>query len=211
VKGFVVTARYTDRRLLRIIEDMSGASPEGYYAGVPQLFRIGNPSATSDYYVNADEVPYNVADGPPANCPSDTGPQVGSDGNTLPQAACILNPDTAGTYLNGTDGIPDGAPNARRHYQSAEFEANKNFSNHFLLRVNYRYAKLWGNYEGLARNDNGQFDPGISSLYDFTQGVLGELGDQYLPGWLNTDRRHSGNLYGSYVVPGGFIRISPRA
>ena len=34
----------------------------------------------------------------------------------------------------------------------------------------------------LARNDNDQFDPGISSLYDFTQGVLGELGDQYYAG-----------------------------
>lgn len=220
VKGFVVSARYTDRRLLRIIEDMSGASPEGYYAGVPQLFRIGNPSATSDYYVNADEVKYNYIPDPnmtgnhgqPANCPLDSGQQVDALGNPLPQAVCVLNPPNstytagAGTYLGGTDGVPDGAPNARRHYQSAEFEANKNFSNHFLVRVNYRYAKLFGNYEGLARNDNGQFDPGISSLYDFTLGSLGLLGDQYVPGWLNTDRRHSGNLYGSYVLPSGFMK-----
>ncbi len=220
VKGFVVSARYSDRRLLRIIEDMSGASPEGYYAGVPQLFRIGNPSTTSDYFVNADEVPYTYIPDPnmtgyhgqPANCPLDSGRQVSATGTTIPQAVCVLNPPNAtytagaGTYLGGTDGIPDGAPNARRHYQAAEFEANKNFSNHFLLRVNYRWAKLFGNYEGLARNDNDQFDPGISSLYDFTLGVLGELGDQYVPGWLNTDRRHSGNLYGSYVIPSGFMK-----
>jgi Carboxypeptidase regulatory-like domain len=220
LKGFVVSARYTDRRLLRIIEDMSGASPEGYYAGVPQLFRIGNPNSHSDYFVNADEVPYTYIPDPnntgyhgqPANCPADSGQQISSSGAPIPQAVCVLNPPNAtytagaGTYLGGTDGIPDGAPNARRHYQAAEFEANKNFSNHFLVRVNYRYANLWGNYEGLARNDNDQFDPGISSLYDFTQGILGELGDQYVPGWLNTDRRHTGNLYGSYVLPSGFMK-----
>jgi Carboxypeptidase regulatory-like domain len=220
VKGFVVSARYTDRRLLRIIEDLSGASPEGYYAGVPQLFRIGNPNAQSDYFVTEDEAPYTYIPDPmmtgyhgqPANCPLDSGQQFSATGAPIPQAVCILNPPNAdytagaGTYASGTDGVPDGAPNARRHYQSLEFEANKNFSNHFLLRVNYRFAKLWGNYEGLARNDNDQFDPGISSLYDFTLGILGELGDQYLAGWLNTDRRHTGNLYGSYVLPTGFMK-----
>jgi hypothetical protein len=220
VKGFVVSARYTDRRLLRIIEDMSGASPEGYFAGVPQLFRIGNPNSKSDYYVNADEVAYTYVPDPnmtgnhgqPANCPLDSGQQISATGAPIPQAVCVLNPPNAaltagaGTYLGGTDGVPDGAPNARRHYQSLELEANKNFSNHFLLRVNYRFAKLFGNYEGLARNDNDQFDPGISSLYDFTLGVLNELGDQYVPGWLNTDRRHTGNLYGSYVLPSGFMK-----
>jgi Carboxypeptidase regulatory-like domain len=220
VKGFVVSARYTDRRLLRIIEDMSGAPPEGYFAGIPQLFRIGNPNAKSDYFVNPIEEKYLYIPDPnmtgyhgqPANCPIDSGQQVSSSGALIPDAVCFLNPPNAtltagaGTYLGGTDGIPDGAPNARRHYQAAEFEANKNFSNHFLLRANYRYANLFGNYEGLARNDNDQFDPGISSLYDFTLGVLGELGDQYVPGWLNTDRRHSGNLYGSYVWSSGFVK-----
>ena len=216
-KGFVFSARYTDRRLLRIIEDMSGASPEGYFAGVPQLFRIGNPNSNSDYFVNEQEqlYTYNAAlpnDGAPANCPANSGQVNDTYGNPLPQAVCILNPANAdytagaGTYLGGTDGKPDGAPNARRHYQSFELEANKNFSHNFLVRANYRFANLWGNYEGLARNDNGQFDPGISSLYDFTQGVLGLLGDQYVPGWLNTDRRHSGNLYASYVVPSGFAK-----
>ena len=67
--------------------------------------------------------------------------------------------------------------------------------------MNYRYAKLFGNYEGLYRNDNGQSDPSISSLFDFTNGVLGLLGAQFSRGFLNTDRRQVGNLYGSYVVP----------
>ena len=75
-----------------------------------------------------------------------------------------------------------------------------------MLRANYRYAKLYGNYEGLYRNDNGQSDPSISSLYDFTNGVLGLLGQQFVEGYLNTDRRQVGNLYGSYVVPTGFMK-----
>ena len=41
----------------------------------------------------------------------------------------------------------------------------------------------------IYRNDNGQSDPSISSLYDFTNGVLGLLGQQFVEGYLNTDRR----------------------
>ena len=69
-----------------------------------------------------------------------------------------------------------------RRYQSFEVELNKNFSQGYLIRANYRFAKLWGNYEGLFRNDNGQSDPGISSLFDFTQGVVGLLGAQFTAG-----------------------------
>ena len=46
-----------------------------------------------------------------------------------------------------------------------------------------------GNYEGHLRNDNGQTDPGISSLFDFTAGDFNLLGDQFQVGPLNTDRR----------------------
>ncbi len=92
-----------------------------------------------------------------------------------------------------------------RRYQSLEVALNKNFSRGFLIRANYRFAKLWGNYEGLFRNDNGQSDPGISSLFDFTQGVIGLLGTQFQPGYLNTDRRNVGNLYGSYTLPNWII------
>lgn len=43
-------------------------------------------------------------------------------------------------------------------------------------------------------------DPGISSLFDFTAGDFGLLGDQFKPGVLNTDRRHVVNFYTSYVL-----------
>jgi hypothetical protein len=59
---------------------------------------------------------------------------------------------------------------------------------------------LFGNYEGAYRNDNGQSDPGISSLFDFTTGSLGLLGDQFKPGFLSTDRRNVANMFLSYTV-----------
>ena len=69
------------------------------------------------------------------------------------------------------------------------------------MRANYRYAKLRGNYEGAYRNDNGQADPTITSLFDFVAGDFGLLGDQFAVGYLNTDRRHVTNLFFSYVFP----------
>jgi hypothetical protein len=202
--GMVLDLRYSDRRLERIVEDMQGVSPEGAIFGLPnQIYLIGNPSPSADYFTNEQEVGYNPNGPPPANCPADYGIQT----NSLSQvvgAACGLNPDTAG--LTTPDGKPDGFAMPVRRYQSFEVELNKNFSRGYLIRANYRFAKLWGNYEGLFRNDNGQSDPGISSLFDFTQGIVGLLGDQFTPGYLNTDRRNVANLYGSYTVPNGFLR-----
>jgi hypothetical protein len=214
-KGFVLSARYMDRRLLRIIEDSSGASPEGALSGfVAQQFVVGNLSAKTDLFVNEQEQAYTQGGTLPANCPAagnyTPGSNIANYGlqkNTLGQVvggACGYNVLTAADPT--PDGKPDGFSNPYRHYQALEFEANKNFSHNFLLRVNYRWAKLYGNYEGLYRNDNGQSDPSISSLFDFTNGVLGLLGQQFVEGYLNTDRRQVGNLYGSYTIPNGFMK-----
>jgi carboxypeptidase family protein len=214
LKGFVISARYTDRRLLRIIEDLSGASPEGSINGyVAQNFVIGNPSSAADYFVNEVEQPYTYNanapnHGAPANCPfdynvyddqGDSAPITDAFGNVArPGGACGFNADVAGNPV--PDGIADGFANPRRHYQAFEVEVNKNFSHNYLFRANYRFAKLNGNYEGLFRNDNGQSDPGVSSLYDFTEGKLGLLGAQFAIGPLNEDRRNVANLFGSYLV-----------
>jgi Carboxypeptidase regulatory-like domain len=209
--GFDISARYMDRRLKRVIEDSSGASPEGALAGfVAQQFVVGNLSAKTDLFVNEQEQAYTAAAGPPANCVNTGNPNIANYGlqkNTLGQVvggACGYNITTAGDPT--PDGKADGFSNPYRHYQAFELEANKSLSHNFMLRANYRYAKLYGNYEGLFRNDNGQSDPSISSLYDFTDGVLGLLGQQFQEGFLNTDRRQVGNVYGSYVIPNGFMK-----
>jgi hypothetical protein len=118
-------------------------------------------------------------------------------------AMCIPNAfNASGTQITatpGSDGIPDGFVDPNRVYRSVEFEVNKAMSRGWLMRANYRIAKLVGNYEGSFRNDNGQNDPNISSLFDFTRGDFNLLGQQFTPGVLNTDVRHLVNGFLSYT------------
>lgn len=114
------------------------------------------------------------------------------------KGACITNLDVAAG--GNPDGKPDGFVNPVRRYQELVVIYTRNLKNHWQGRANYRFGKLWGNYEGLFRNDNGQSDPGISSLFDFTAGAINLLGDQFKPGFLNTDRRHVLNLDFAYTA-----------
>ena len=41
------------------------------------------------------------------------------------------------------------------------------FANNWGLQGSYRWSRLWGTFEGAYRDDNGQSDPGITSLFDF--------------------------------------------
>jgi hypothetical protein len=72
--------------------------------------------------------------------------------------------------------------------------------------ANFRVGRLDGNYEGAFRNDNSQSDPGISSLFDLTNGDLGLLGQQLGIGPLNTDRRYVLNVLPSYTIANGFAK-----
>ena len=112
--------------------------------------------------------------------------------------ACFTNLATADA--GPADGIPDGFVKPVRRYNAVEFELDKRFNNHWLAVVNFKWGNLFGNYEGSYRNDNGQSDPGISSLFDFTPGALGLLGNQFTPGFLSTDRRAVGNIFLSYNI-----------
>jgi len=85
--------------------------------------------------------------------------------------------------------------NARRYYRAVEFTANKRFSNHYQFIASYTYSSLIGNYEGLFRNDNGQSDPNITSLFD----LVSLLSNTY--GHLPNDRPHQFKLNGSYQTP----------
>jgi hypothetical protein len=236
--GVVLKARYIDRKLARIIEDIGSQSPEGSTIGSNYNGGIANPNSKTDIAVNEQEVTYTSAQWAAANpnagqkgwiyqapvtgctppvaavppspgnpgskaIPSnDTYYSAGGifvDGNNTPLGgACFLNLSTMDAGPG--DGKPDGFVDPSRHYQALELEIDKRFSNHWLAAVNYRFANLWGNYEGAYRNDNGQSDPGISSLFDFTAGQLNLLGDQFRPGYLSTDRRAVGNMFLSYTV-----------
>ena len=200
--GIVVSARYQQRKLRRIIEDMSGVSPEANLIGITQQFAIGNPSTSLDIFTNPVE---QIVPTSGAGCPSSAAFGVNVNPFTGASAGvCVLNPTTAGAAV--PDGVPDGAANPVRIYKAVEVEINKSFSKGWQMRTNYRWATLAGNYEGAFRNDNGQSDPGISSLFDFTPGLLGLLGDQFAIGFLNTDRRHIFNNFVSYTFSSSFLR-----
>ncbi len=209
--GIVASIRYQQRRLQRIIEDMSGVSPEANLTGITQQFQIGNPSPGLDIFNNVDEQILPAGTITPA-CPSFIPPTpTNPDPNTVTNPftgakadVCVQNPATAGSL--GSDGQPDGAAKAVRTYKAVEIEISKTFSKGWQMRTNYRWSTLAGNYEGAFRNDNGQSDPGISSLFDFTPGKLGLLGDQFAIGFLNTDRRHILNNFISYNFSSGFLK-----
>jgi len=115
----------------------------------------------------------------------------------------------AGALFGGEgqpDGSPDGNPAATRNYQAIEIEVNKSLSHNWSLISNWRIARLIGNFEGAFRNDNGQNDPGISSLYDFTPGLLNTLGFLLKPGHLNADRLHIVNIFPTYIFDKGPVK-----
>ncbi len=84
---------------------------------------------------------------------------------------------------------------ARRYYRALEFTATKRFSSNYQFIASYVYSSLIGNYEGLFRNDNGQSDPNITSLFD----LVSLLPNTY--GRLPNDRPHQFKLDGSYRWP----------
>lgn len=208
----VVSGRFLYRNMPRILEDVAGVSPEAYNFGYGQNYFIANPSPTLDLFPNANEVLYPSGT-PPAGC------TVGANASDsiydtnglqwLPgQGICFLAPggNVGPSGQPIPDGIPDGFPQAIHIYKAVEIEVNKGFAENWMLRANWRIASLTGNYEGAYRNDNGQTDPNISSLFDFTNGIVGMLGDQYKPGPLNTDRRHIVNTFVTYAFPHGFLK-----
>jgi len=134
-----------------------------------------------------------------------TGTWTDSSGNLLSDCTNLAQSKQAGNCaaFGGefyADGKPDTYKDPRRVYQAVEIEFNKGFSHNWALLANWRIARLNGNYEGAFRNDNNQADPGISSLFDLTEGAFGLLGKQQGIGPLNTDRRHVINIFPVYVL-----------
>jgi hypothetical protein len=234
--GFVASVRYIDRRMKRVVEDEVGQSVEQLTAlafnGGSFTYVLGNPSSKQAIFVTPNEItwmptdPNNPNASAPAGCFDSAGTITpftsGTMFNTFGQvqgAACfpavngVLNTDP--TALFGGEYFPNGGcqfchpglyPDPQRNYQAVEFEVNKTFSNNWQMRANFRVGRLRGNYEGAYRNDNRQSDPGISSLFDLTDGKLGLLGSQLGIGPLNTDRKYVLNVFPSYTIPRGLVK-----
>jgi hypothetical protein len=198
--NLVFSVRYLNRQLKRIVEDAAVVSPEGVSFFGTTYF-IGNVNSRLDAGVNPPEFTYAPGAPLPSQCDPDLDAGLWTPpGSTTERGACFAATGANGapSGSSGADGVPDGFPDVQHKYQAVEIELNKRFSRGWQLLANYRIAKVEGNFEGHFRNDNGQTDPAISSLFDFTEGELGLLGDQFAVGPLNTDRKHIVNLYGSY-------------
>ena len=106
---------------------------------------------------------------------------------TTERAACEGDP------ANGR--LPRCFGRAQRFYRGIEFTATKRFTNNYQFIASYVFSSLTGNYEGLFRNDNGQSDPNITSLFD----LQSLLDNTY--GRLPNDRPHQFKFNGSYRTP----------
>jgi hypothetical protein len=129
----------------------------------------------------------------------------------------ITNPD-ASTPVAGDVGFPVAFEEAIHDYDAVELTLDKRFSNNWGAQASYRWSRLHGTFEGFFRNDNGQSDPAITSLFDFPTDdpsytaigapefgfrgdirFLGEMGAGPLP----LDRPHHFKLFGNYMFPVG--------
>lgn len=103
-------------------------------------------------------------------------------------------------------------------YDAVEFTLDRRLSDKWSMLTSYRWSRLFGTFEGFYREDNGQSDPGITSLYDFPTNdpsytaiggrqfgylgdirFLGEAGEGRLP----LDRPHQIKVNGNYVFGRG--------
>ena len=107
----------------------------------------------------------------------------------------ITNPDGSVNTSGNCGGAGTRFGHARRYYRALEFTATRRFNNNFSFITSYVYSSLTGNYEGLFRNDNGQSDPNITSLFD----LVSLLKNTY--GRLPNDRPHQFKFNGTYVTP----------
>jgi outer membrane receptor protein involved in Fe transport len=124
----------------------------------------------------------------------------------------LTNPSSSLPVAPGTEFLGAKFDDPVHTYKSLELTLNRRGTN-WSGTASYRYSLLRGNFEGFYRDDNGQSDPGISSLYDFPTNdpsytaiggpVFGYPGDiRYLGdanGILPLDRPHQVKVYGNYA------------
>src|SRR5262249_59911515 len=81
-----------------------------------------------------------------------------------PTAATAINPDLLAVAPQFNNVHFDDPVHK---YDAVEFTVNRRFADNWSVLTSYRWSRLRGNFEGFYRDDNGQSDPGITSLYDF--------------------------------------------
>jgi outer membrane receptor protein involved in Fe transport len=130
----------------------------------------------------------------------------------------LTNPSRRTPILPGAAFLGASFDDPHHNYHALEFTLNRRFSDNWSAMASYRWSRLRGNFEGFYRDDNGQSDPGITSLYDFPtndpsytaigvpqfgfRGDIRYLGDPN--GILPLDRPHNVKVFSNYRFPVGF-------
>lgn len=129
----------------------------------------------------------------------------------------LTNPTRSTPILPGAAFLGAAFDDPVHKYHAVEFTLNRRFADNWSAMASYRWSRLRGNFEGFYRDDNGQSDPGITSLYDFPtndpsytaigapqfgfRGDIRFLGDPN--GILPLDRPHSVKVFSNYLFPMG--------
>jgi carboxypeptidase family protein len=126
----------------------------------------------------------------------------------------LTNPGPGTPVIQDIPGAAVSFESPVHNFNAIEVTANKRLANKWSLTSSYRWSRLSGNFEGFFRNDNGQSDPGVTSLYDYPTNDptytaigatrFGYTGDiRYLGaagnGPLPLDRAHDIKLFGTYA------------
>ncbi len=112
----------------------------------------------------------------------------------------IANPGEGTATTINADDCPTcpGLPEIRRDYDALELKLNKRFSDNWQFLGSYTFARLDGNYPGLASSDEiARVSPNVTRLFDGLVMAFDQNG-QPVYGGLNTERPHQIKLLGSY-------------
>ena len=131
----------------------------------------------------------------------------------------LTNPSSSTAILPSAAFLGASFDDPVHKYQALELTLNRRFTTNWTMLSSYRWSRLRGNFEGFYRDDNGQSDPGITSLYDFPTndpsytaigvpefGYRGDIRFLGQTGILPLDRPHQVKLFGNYLFP----RVEPR-
>jgi outer membrane receptor protein involved in Fe transport len=146
---------------------------------------------------------------------------LGSEGACNFDTYVMTNPDENTQVIldaPGLAGAPISFEKPIHNYNAVELTMDRRVADNWSMMASYRWSRLHGTYEGFFREDNGQSDPAITSLYDFPTNdptytsvggalfgwpgdirYLGELGAGPLP----LDRPHNVKVFGQYLFDAG--------
>jgi hypothetical protein len=118
-----------------------------------------------------------------------------------------MSRDGGATFFFGNPGrgIARDFPRAQRKYDGINLYFTKLFSKSWIAQASYTLSWLRGNYSGLFRPEDSQFDPHQSADFDLSDLYTNRSGP--LPG----DHRHFVKLFGAkqIMLPDGFGSVMP--